>query len=53
MNADTVGFFETGGPVTDARVDGDAAAITLRERVGDHEAARAIYLRLTGPEAVR
>ena len=46
VKADSVNFFETGGPVTDVNVNGDSIAITLRETVGDNVATRAIYLAL-------
>ncbi|MBH9537778.1 hypothetical protein [Novosphingopyxis sp. YJ-S2-01] len=48
VKAHEVRFFETGGPVTHVGIDGDKAAITLQETVGDREAARAIFLALTG-----
>ncbi|MGB3740399.1 MAG: hypothetical protein WA948_13740, partial [Pontixanthobacter sp.] len=48
-----VGFFETGGPVTDIEVDGDRAAITVLEKVGPGEAKRAIYLNLRPDGIVR
>ena len=51
--ADRVSFFETGGPVTNVQVDGDAAAITLRETIGDNEVVRAIYLALDGDGTAR
>ena len=53
VRRDGVNFFETGGPVTNVAVDGDSAAITVRERVGDRYAVRAIYLALEGDGAVR
>ena len=48
-----VSFFETGGPVTNVAVQGDNAAITLVERVGDSRTTRAIYLALEGDGRVR
>lgn len=53
VNARDVGFFETGGPVTDVNVDGDTIAITLNEKVGDATNSRAIFLRLTGDGTAR
>ena len=50
VNARDVSFFETGGPITDINVDGDAIAITLEETVGENTATRAIYLALTGED---
>ena len=53
IEARRVGFFETGGPVTDVEVDGDRAAITVLEKVGPGEAKRAIYLSLRSDGTVR
>ena len=53
VKADSVNFFETGGPVTDVNVNGDSIAITLRETVGDNVATRAIYLALNPDGTVR
>lgn len=53
IEAQEVLFFETGGPVIDVNVDGDAAAITLLEAVGDEEAPRAVYLALNADGSVR
>lgn len=51
--ARSVSFFETGGPVTDVNIQGDMAAITLRETVGDSQTTRAIYLALNADGTVR
>lgn len=53
ITARNVSFFETGGPVTNVAVQGDMAAITLRETVGDGEFTRAIYLALNRDGTVR
>ncbi len=53
VKAHEVRFFETGGPMTHIRIDGDKAAITLQEIVGDREAARAIFLALNGDGTAR
>lgn len=51
--ARSVSFFETGGPVTDVNIQGDMAAITIRETVGDSQTTRAIYLALNADRTVR
>lgn len=51
--ANEVSFFETGGPVTDVRVDGDNVAITLRETVGDGVFTRTLYFALNRDGSVR
>ncbi len=53
IEAQSVSFFETGGPVTNVQVDGEMAAITLRETVGDGEFTRAIYLAINPDGSVR
>ena len=53
VEARSVRFFETGGPITDVNIQGDMAAITLRETVGDKEFTRAIYLALNRDGTVR
>ena len=53
IKARSVSFFETGGPVTDVNIQGDMAALTLRETVGDGEFTRAIYLALNRDGTVR
>ncbi|RPF71830.1 hypothetical protein [Aurantiacibacter spongiae] len=53
IGADEVSFFETGGPVTNVDVEGEHIAITLRERIGDTETLRDIYLALTGEGTAR
>lgn len=44
--ADQISFFETQGAVEDVRVEGDRAAVTVAEQVGDTIARYAIYLAL-------
>ena len=53
VSARSVSFFETGGPVTDVNIEGDMAAITIRETVGDSETTRAIYLAINPDGVVR
>lgn len=53
VKARSVSFFETGGPVTSVNIQGDMAAITLRESVGDGVFTRAIYLALDRDGTVR
>lgn len=53
VKARSVSFFETGGPVTNVNIQGDIAAITLLEIVGDGKFTRAIYLALNRDGTVR
>lgn len=53
VTPDEVRFFETGGPITHLSVNGDAAALTLRETVGETTQTRAIFLSLNADGTIR